>query len=445
MIGRHGLDAMHRPIRLLASGFAGVLNAAVANAAPLDEVAALVESNRAGEALARCASLDVGVEPKLDLWCGIAAVDAGRPGIGVLALERYSLRFPDDMRGRLELARAYFYANDDRRAREEFEAVLAANPPSAVQTGIRRYLDTLAAREAQYLRSVLAWIEVGGGWDSNLNVGVSQADLTLPVLGPVTVAEAAREKGGGLLWLAANVQVNQPVAPGVSVFAGVAGNGSFYPGNTEFDLGQFAVSAGGRYVAGANTLTANYAYGQIDVGGDRYRSTNGIGIEWQRLVSSLASASVAVQYAQIGYTGANEVRDADYWGIGVGYRRIWLVDWQPVLNLVANYGDEHNTQDAGYWSRKLYGIAADVTVSPSTYWALNAGVGYLRSNYGAPLPILGVTRHDANWTASLSAIWFFARNLSARAEYQYARNDSNVELYEYARNLVALKLRYDFR
>ena len=59
----------------------------------------------------------------------MAAVDIGRSGEGVLALERYVLQFPDDPRARLELARAYFYAGDDVRSREEFEAVARSRPP----------------------------------------------------------------------------------------------------------------------------------------------------------------------------------------------------------------------------------------------------------------------------------------------------------------------------
>jgi hypothetical protein len=44
-------------------------------------------------------------------------------GVGVLALERYNLRYADDVRARLELARAYSYAQDDLNARREFEAI----------------------------------------------------------------------------------------------------------------------------------------------------------------------------------------------------------------------------------------------------------------------------------------------------------------------------------
>src|SRR6185437_14556332 len=135
---------------------------------------------------------------------------------------------PDDARGRLELARAYFYAGDDRRAREEFETVRSLDPPAEVRAGIQRYLDALRAREAQYLPRLTAYIEAGAGYDSNVNAGVSQADIALPVLGRVTVADAGLQQGDGFGLLAGSIQYTHPVAPGAALFVGAAGTGNFY-------------------------------------------------------------------------------------------------------------------------------------------------------------------------------------------------------------------------
>ena len=61
------------------------------------------------------------------------------------------------------------------------------------------------------------------------------------------------------------------------------------------------------------------------------------------------------------------------------------------------------------------------------------------------VPLLGVTRHDHNASANLSALYLISANWSVRAEYQYARNSSNLELYDYTRHVGALKLRYEFK
>ena len=156
--------------------------AIAALAAPVDDLRTAVEAGDSAAAYARhCAtSIDAPERPpEFDLWCGVAAVDIGRSGEGVLALERYVLQFPDDARARLELARAYFYAGDDVRSREEFEAVARSQPPPEVQAGIDRYLAALTDREARYRGRRTAFVELGGGYDSNANAGVAQAEHRL--------------------------------------------------------------------------------------------------------------------------------------------------------------------------------------------------------------------------------------------------------------------------
>ncbi|MEO6748063.1 MAG: surface lipoprotein assembly modifier [Casimicrobiaceae bacterium] len=414
-------------------------------AATIDEVHANVEASRSVEAWAQCATIDRDTLPAADLWCGIAAIDTGHTGEGVLSLERYSLLNPDDARGRLELARAYFYAGDDRRAREEFQTVQSVDPPPEVRAGIQRYLDALKARESQYLASLTGYIEAGVGYDSNINAGVAQSDIALPVLGLVSVADAGIRKGAGFGVLAGAVQYNHPVAPGASLFIGGIGTGNFYFNNSEFNLAQAAFNAGGSYRHGIDTLALTYAYGQILLDGDNYRSSNGAALEWRRQLGPTTTISLTPQYARLDYSGDNDVRDADFYALGLGIRHGWLSAWQPVLNASVYGGEEHDIRDRPDLGRNLAGASADVTVSPSPFWALNAGVAYLRSRYEGDIALIDVTRRDNNYVASLGALYLFARNWSTRLEYQYQRNESNIELYEYTRNLVMLKLRYEFK
>jgi outer membrane protein len=430
---------------LVTALLAGV--AATVRAAPVDDLSALVESGRAAEAyVTYCANSDLVTRPEaFDLWCGAAAVDLGRAGEGVLTLERYVLRFPDSARGRLELARAYFYAGDDVRSREEFEAVSKEHPPPDVQAGIDRYLTALQSREGRYQTRTLAYAEVGGGYDSNANAGVAQAQIGLPVLGPVTVASVGVQKGSPFGWLDAGGRVNHPFAPGWSVFGAVDANGMFYSQASEFNLANGFVAAGGSYQSGGNVYSLSYANGEIMLAGSRYRWTNGLGFEWRSQVSERTSFALAPLYAVVDYSGENAVRNADLGGITASYRQIWLAStWQPILNASLVYGDEHDREgrpDLGYW---IYGAAADLTVAPSSSWALNAGVAYVVNDYQGQIPVLDVTRRDRTFSANLSALYFIDRRWSVRAEYQYAHNASNLALYQYGRNVVALKLRYEF-
>ena len=427
----------------LAVGF--VASGAFAQGPAIDNIRRLVETGFSGDAWPLCAGIDRDTVPEADLWCGVAAVDIGRTGEGVLAIERYVLQHPNDIRARLELARAYYYAGDDVASRREFQKVRAVDPPPEVRAGIDRYLEAIEARETQYKPSIRGYVEAGLGYDSNVNAGVAQADIALPVLGPVTVASFGVEQSDSFGWLAASAQLNRPVAPGVAIYGGVAANGQFNFSKTDFNIGQGAVSLGASWQNGRHTYYGTYSHGELLVGGSRYRHSDGGALEWRYAYSDLVTTSIAPQYARIGYSGINEVRDSDFWGMTVGVRKIWLTNWQPVLNLTAVAGREDNRRDRPDLDRDVYGIAADVTVSPLPRWAINGAFSFQRSRYGGPIPLLGFTRSDDNYSSSLAVLYFITRQLSARVEAQFFRNDSNLALFQYDRTVVAGKLRYDFK
>ena len=422
-----------------------VAGVAHAQAPTVENIRRLVETGFSGDAWPLCREIDREAFPEADLWCGVAAVDVGRSGEGTLAIERYVLRNPNDVRARLELARAYFYAGDTAAARREFESVRKIDPPPEVRAGIDRYLEAIEARESQYKPSVRAYVEAGFGYDSNVNAGVAQADIALPVLGPVTVANFGVEQSDGFGWLNGSVQLNRPIAPGVAIYGGVTANGQFNFSETDFNIAQGAASLGLSWQHGRSTVYGTYSHGELYVGGDRYRYSDGVALEWRFAYSDLATMSITPQYARIGYSGLNEVRDSDFWGGTVSMRKIWLTNWQPVLNLSAVGGREENRRGRDDLSRDVYGFSADVTISPLPRWAINGAFSFQRSRYDGPIPLLGFTRSDDNYAGSLGVLYFITRDLSLRLEGQFYRNDSNLALFQYDRTVVAGKLRYDFK
>src|SRR5690349_11553420 len=134
---------LFRGLQLIVCGIAFAF-AHAALAAPADDIKALVEKGDAKGAyeLGKKNPEELG-NPAFDFYFGVAAIDSGHAGEGVLALERYVVNFPDNYNARLELARGYFVMGDDQRAREEFSAVLKTNPPPAVAANIERFMDAL--------------------------------------------------------------------------------------------------------------------------------------------------------------------------------------------------------------------------------------------------------------------------------------------------------------
>lgn len=417
----------------------------VAYSASADEVKALVEQGKSAEAyaLGREHPEALGV-PAFDFYFGVAAIDSGHAGEGVLALERYITNFPNNQAARLELARGYFVLGDDARAREEFDAVLKTNPSAAVQANIQRFMDAIRARESRYQTTAGFYVEAGIGSDSNVNAGVSSPNVTLPVFGPVTLLSGVRT-GDNFLHLAAGGNISHPVAPGVALFGSANAERKIGQTDSEFDQSNFGVAGGVSYLQDKNLWRATLSHSGLWVENDRYRSVTGLTGEVHHQLDELQMVNGVIQYAELDYPGANSVRDARFYGLGIGYRKAFVGTFQPLLSASLNYGQEDNRRDRPDFGRDLYGARVALAVTPAPRWAVAISGTYQVSRYDGPDILLGEVRKDSYYGAELTASYAVTRNWSVRGEYQYVKNDSNLALYEYDRNLFAVKLRYEFK
>jgi len=413
-----------------------------------DDVKALVEGGKAAEAYELGKkNQDAYGDPLFDFYFGIAAVDAGHAGDGVLALERYLLNFPDNVSARLQLARAYFALGEDARAREEFEALQKLNPPADVATTIQRFLDAIRLRETRYTLSTGGYIELGYGHDTNVNSGVANSNITLPALGPIIVAQQGTKTHDDFWSLGGGGYISYPIAPGVALFGNGAGELKFNDRgeNRQFDLGNIAVAGGVSVLREKNLYRFSLNDNIITLDHRTYRTGIGATAEWQYQLDELQSFGLSGQYAALRYTDPNTPRDADFYGLTANYRKAFNHPLQPVMTLTANYGNEHDIKDRPDLGRRLWGGRAAVSFTPAAKWGVALGATYQRSDYSGADIILGTTRHDDYYGADASVTYLLTRNLSVRGEANFTKNHSNIELFTFPREVYAIKLRYEFK
>lgn len=417
----------------------------LARAAPADEIRALLDQGRSREAyeLGRRHPGELG-GPEFDFYFGVAAVDSGHAGEGVLALERYILRFPDNDRARLELARGYYVLGELLRARDEFEAVLRRNPPPPVQATIDRFLDSIRSQETRYRTSASLYAEVGAGYDSNVNSGIGNALISVPTLGVVQVAQAGVRSADSFLHLAAGGQVSHPVAPGVALIGGASADGRLHRSDfdSQFDQATVAAYAGGSYLRGRNLLRGTLAYSSMEVDWRRFREAATVGAEWHSQIDELNTASLFGQYARLEYP-ASPVRDADFYGLGIGWRRAFVGRLQPLFQVQALYGEEKNDANRDDLTRDLYTLRGSLSLTPEPRWALSLGLSYTKSRFDEADPLFQVRRDDDYYGAELGASYRLTKQLSLRADYLYSENRSSIALYQYTRDVVTLRVRYE--
>lgn len=434
---------------LLAAGAAMLaLACRIGIAAPADDVRVLLEQGRAAEAyaLGRRHPEELG-KPDFDFYFGVAAVDSGHAGEGVLALERYIIRFPDNDRARLELARGYFVLGEMVRAREEFEVVSRKNPPPPVQATIDRFMDSIRAQETRYTTTATGYVEIGGGYDSNVNSGVGNPLISIPTLGTVQLAQAGVKSGSSFFHLGAGGQFSHPIAPGVALLGGASYEGKMHTDDFDQQFDQYALAGYGgvSYLKDKDLWRATVSLSTLYVDYNRFRDVTAAGGEWHRQFDEFNTGSVFVQYARLEYP-ASPVRDADFYGLGVGWRRALVGAMQPVFQVQALYGQERN--DAAPvrndLSRDIYTLRGGLALTPRPQWGVSVGLTYTKSRFKEADPLFVATRDDDYYGAEFGVSYRLTKQITLRGDYQHSNNRSNIELYQYKRDVVTVRARYEF-
>lgn len=417
----------------------------IAAAGPTDEIQALVVRGQFKEAYERGRRApDLLGEPAFDYWFGLAAIDAGHPGEGTLALERYVLLYPQDRTARLELGRGYFLMRDDRRARAEFEEILATRPPAGVRRNVQGFLDAIGVRERRYRPSASFFAEFGTGYDSNVNGGVANGTVRLPI-GPVQVDPTGQKTDNGFFYGAAGAHVNVPLRPGWSAFAAGSADTRNHFTADRFDLRTFTVSGGAARSRERDLVRLTAAYGTLWLDNTRFRDLASLTGEWHQQVSATGSWSAFAQWAQLAYPGANEARDADLVVVGGGWRHVLGHKGRWVLTITGNAGEERNRRERHDLSRALYGGRAGFAHTPRDGLTLSLAASAQGSDYDQEDAFLQTRRRDWFYGLEAASEHAVAPHWTVRFELALTRNRSNVELFDFNRNIAAVKLRYDLR
>ncbi|MXP10283.1 tetratricopeptide repeat protein [Altererythrobacter halimionae] len=135
-------------------------------------------------------------DPAFDYQLGIAALDAGRYGEAIIALQRVLAVQPDNAAARAELARAYALAGDIDTARQEFASVVEdPSLPDPVRQRFAGFVRQLDKQIAGGGSDVSGFLDARAGYDSNVNAATDLDTIVIPLfsfLGPGTLGPLSR-------------------------------------------------------------------------------------------------------------------------------------------------------------------------------------------------------------------------------------------------------------
>lgn len=387
-------------------------------------------------------------EPGFDYCYGAAAIDMGHVGEGVFALERVLLADPDNMAARLELARGYFLLEEYARARDEFQRVLAANPPPQVVANIERYLQAIRLQEGRYLTTASAYLQVGGGHDDNVNSGPDDRSVYIPALGTGLLADASLSHPSPFASLSGAVRVTSPLnSPGWALYGGLLADARWYQDEPDFNY--LTVSARGG-------IEKRHDYHRFRLGalGQTYRLDNttyrnlyGLEGEWKYQASPQQQWQAFTQITRLAYPDQAE-RDSHTATLGLGLTHNFRGSLAPILfgNL---YGGRESPVQDNPVSRLLADrafvggtLGSQLTLHPRV--ALTLRLSLSKDRYAEEDLLFLDHRSDLLGIADMQLRWLFARRWSLVGMASYTRNDSNLDIYDYDRVQASLNLRMDF-
>ena len=435
----------------------------LAAAAPADDVKMLLESGKAREAYAAGkATPDALGDPLFDFYFGIAALDAGVPGEGVLALERYLLQFPENRSARFQLARGFFILGEDQRAREEFTS-LAPGATGVERDNITQFLDAIRARESSYKPTATAFIEVGGGFDSNINSGVKPGQVAgLPAGFFILPGQASEVQGDFFGTVSAGIQGSYPLAPGLSMYGGALLSGRYHKLGISnvFDQSLLGLQGGVSKLDGRNLYRMGMDYTHLAVSNQAYLNLLALVGEWQHQTNQFNRYSLSLQYVDQVYKNIDvyldkdkstrvssgaDVRDSRLANLTASWTRTFVHAWNPVFSSALNVGDDKNRKERPDLSRSIWGARAAITVQPVSKWVFGSGLSYQNSRYASDYAPGIAPRRDDFFAFDLSATYPIDRNWAVRSEYQRVEQKSNIGFFAYSRDSLAVKLRYEFK
>jgi len=372
--------------------------------------------------------------PEARFLSGILALARKDYDHAIRAFRAILIDHPEAVRVRLELARAYFLAEDYANADRQFRFARAGKLPQAVNANIDDYL--YAIRQAKDWSYSLS---ISMAPDTNLNAGTSAREVSLFGL-PFELSEDARKRSGVGLAAEASAEFAPRIAKGARLRMGVSGQRREYSGSS-FDDMTVAGYVGPRIVTPHWDVSV-LANGFIRwFGAKRFLQSSGGRVEATYYPSPTLGLTAGFGVQWLDYAQSDE-RDGPLFSASLGL-------FHPLGSTSAiSFKSGINRQDtkaSAYSNWSGYAAVGYFRELPAGFSAyLEPSVGIAR--YDAALPAFGVARRDTSFSAQVAllnrhiVLWRFTPRLS----YTHTRQNSNIPLYSFTRNRIEIGLTTNF-
>lgn len=384
--------------------------------------------------------------PDFDQTFGQAALAADQPTQAAFAFERCLAVSPRDGLCRLGMLRAHMMLTEVEAARNEIEIISQNAPPPEVQVILDDYMRLLTGKEPAGQDARLnAYIQVGGGYDSNANSAMAQSSLALPAFGNLVfqMSPDGRRQESGFNQTKFGISYSTPIDSRWRFLAEGTAMANQYWSAHDYDTIIADASVGLMRTEGAHRFTFKAQGQHYNLGGHGYRDMMSLLGQYAYSVTDRAEINGFAHVTRMTYPGAR-INDANRYTGGAS--------WSQALNngraiyYVSAYGGREagvhdnapTTVDYDFGGLRFGGM---MLVSPRTQ--IEAGVGVERRRYDGQDMLFLESRRDTQYDAYLNLTHSLNRKVSIRPEYRYVNSNSNIPLRDYDRHVFSINLRYE--
>ncbi|MEM7689873.1 MAG: tetratricopeptide repeat protein [Pseudomonadota bacterium] len=381
-------------------------------------------------------------DPAFDYQLGIAAIDAGRFGDAIIALQRVLVKQPNNSAARAELARAYALAGDIDTARDQFATVVddpsLPDPVRQRFTGFVRQFDKQIAGGGS---DISGFVDASVGYDDNINSATELNSIVIPLfsfLGPGQLGAQARAQSDEFFDITGGVSGVTAISRQDRLFASVLGNMRENFSDSVFD--QAAVTGTVGYAhsfAGGDVISLSAQGQQFWLGGDGFRSSVGAIAQYTKPLSKGRALTVSAQFNRLNFDN-DPLRDADRFSGGIGF-----VGKRFAVNLTG--GKEETRRGAGdAQSFAFIGVNAGTEYPVAKRLAVVAGAAFDVRRHDDPDALFLTEREDERLDLQAGLKFAVLDQLFIQPRATYTRNWSNIALFDFDRWTVSVGARFEF-
>ncbi|HWS76115.1 MAG TPA: tetratricopeptide repeat protein [Quisquiliibacterium sp.] len=384
-----------------------------------------------------------GGSPEFDFLLGVAAIDAGRPGQAVLALERVLAVAPDHLQARAELARALLAIRETEAARREFEAVAAQRIPPEVRSIVDGYLARIATAERAARPSFHGRAEIGTGWDSNATLGSLGSQWLLGGGTEVIPLPSSRPRSTALINWGAGLEWQGPIDGGWRWTAGAQAMGRTNASAHTLDQTYFDLTGGLRYQTGCHGFDMLAQLQHLRVDRSDFRNAAGALGQWRCDLDARTQVGAYLQHFAFDFPD-QPVRDARRDIGGLTFARALPGSTGALLVGSAYTGHERPNEDVPQLEYRFHGLRAVLSSGIAPRVRGWAALSWEARNFAAPEPLFDAVRQDRETEYELGAAITVNRSWVITPRLIYTRNASTLPPNDFRRTQALVSAQYRF-